>query len=56
MKNLIPILAAVLAITLLGYFHYEACLQPQTSRAVFFLSQTRTCQLPGLVYQLINQD
>ncbi len=56
MKNLIAILAALIVITLLGYFHYDACVQPKTAKRIFFLSQTRACQLPGLVYDWINEE
>lgn len=56
MRNFIPIILAIVAIALLGYVHYESCITPKTAKHVFFLSQTRTCQLPGLIYEYIKAD
>lgn len=50
LRKAIPILAAIIVIAFLGYFHYESCVSPQSAKQVFFLSQSKTCQLPGLVY------
>lgn len=50
LRKLIPIVAAIAVIALLGYLHYEACAEPKSARKLFFLSQSRTCQIPGLIY------
>ena len=55
LRKLIPIAAAVIVIALLGYLHYQACAQPSSSKPIFFLSQSRTCQIPGLIYDLIDE-
>lgn len=54
MRLIIPILAALIAIGLLGYFHYEACVDPASAKRLSsFLTQSRACQLPGLIYDQI---
>ena len=55
MRRIIVIIAAIATIALLGYLHYESCaLDPKSQSINHFLSQTRTCQLPGLIYELID--
>ena len=50
LRKLIPIVAAIFVIALLGYVHYQTCVQPESAKKIFFLSQSRACQLPGLIY------
>jgi len=55
MRRVIVVLAAIATIALLGFFHYESCAIPGASRDIgLFLSRSRTCQLPGLIYDLIE--
>lgn len=57
MRKIIVILAAIATIALLGFFHYESCAIDAKSRDInMFLSQTRACQLPGLIYELIDSS
>ncbi len=56
MRRIIVVLAAIATIGLLGFFHYESCTIDAKSRDInLFLSQTRSCQLPGLIYELIDE-
>jgi hypothetical protein len=57
MRKLIPVLAAIIAIAVLGYFHYEACLHPKSAHPMnIFLAQSRACQIPGLIYEQIDTE
>lgn len=56
LRKLIPIVAAIFVIALFGYVHYQTCAQPESAKKIFFLSQSRACQLPGLIYELIDED
>ena len=55
MRLILPIMAAIIAIGLLGYFHYEACVEQNSANRIgAFLTQSRACQLPGLIYDQIE--
>jgi hypothetical protein len=55
MRRIIVVLAAIATIALLGFFHYDSCIVPGSSKDInLFLTQSRTCQLPGLIYELIE--
>ena len=58
MRRLIAILLGVAVVCLIGYLHYESCLVPgkvKKSNLAILFSKSRTCQIPGLYYHLVDE-